>query len=56
MYMWQQGVKHSRFTRKTILNSHIVSVYKGKKPFKCNVCDRGFTWKWDFNVHKRTVH
>ena len=34
----------------------ITSVHKGKKPFKCNICDASFTRKGSLNIHMGSVH
>ena len=35
---------------------HIASVHEGKKHFKCNICDAGFTQKASMNGHISSVH
>lgn len=35
---------------------HISTVYEGKKPFICNICDSSFTQKFHLNDHIVTVH
>ena len=37
-------------------NGDIQSVHEGKKPFKCNICDTGFSYKGHLNVHFESVH
>ena len=34
------------FQKRQIIKSHnLEAVYEGKKPFKCNICDTGFSQK-----------
>ena len=39
-FSMEQGLKH-----------HISSVHEGKRPFKCNTCDRNFSQKSKLNRH-----
>ena len=34
----------------------MLSVHKGKKPFKCDICDVCFTHKHDLKYHTEYVH
>ena len=44
------------FLKKGVMNGHIESVHKGKKSFKCNVCDTAFSEKSNLNGHIESVH
>ena len=35
---------------------HVASVHEGKKPFKCENCDKSFFYKSDMNKHVASVH
>ena len=39
-----------------ILSVHVTSVHEGKKPFKCDICSRGFGVKGNLNDHVKEVH
>ena len=41
---------------KKLLQSGISSVYEGKKPFKCDICDSTFVKKGSLHDHTRTQH
>ena len=35
---------------------HIASVHEEKKPFKCEICDKGFSQKHNMKIHVESVH
>ena len=37
-------------------NGHIVSSHERKKPFKCEICNKTFSYKSTIKEHKATVH
>ena len=39
-----------------ILSVHVTSVHEGKKPFKCDICSRGFGVKKTLNNYVKSVH
>ena len=39
------------FLKKGNLKGHTESVHKGKKPFKCNICDAAFARKQNLKGH-----
>ena len=42
--------------KKGDLNKHVASVHKGKKPFKCDICDYRSSEKGHIKIHVATVH
>ena len=45
-----------RCSQKGDMNKHVASVHEGKKPFKCDICDRSFSLKSHMNRHVASVH
>ena len=44
------------FLKKGNLKGHTESVHRGKKPFKCNICDAAFARKQNLIGHIESVH
>ena len=38
------------------MTKHVVSVHEKKKPFKCEICDKGFSQKHKMKIHVASVH
>ena len=44
------------YNKKGRMNQHVVSVHKGKKPFKCNICDANFSDSGNIKRHVFKIH
>ena len=53
--MYLIPVWYTNFGQKGNLNTHVATVYEGKKQFKCDICDSKFGVKGKLNVHVTTV-
>ena len=42
--------------KKGDLNKHVASVHKGKKPFKCDICDYRYPVKTKMKTYFASVH
>ena len=38
------------------MKGHIATIHEGKKPFKCAICDAGFTSKHGMKKHIVAIH
>ena len=38
------------------MQTHFAAVHEGKKPFKCDLCEKTYTQKSHLNTHIRAVH
>ena len=39
------------------MKNHVESrVHEGIKPFKCEICDKTFSQKWNMKIHMKNVH
>ena len=54
------GVYQKRSSAKntliSTLNQHNELVHEGKRPHKCEICNKGFCYKKDFKKHTDSVH
>ena len=44
------------FHKKNCLTGHISTMHEGKKPFKCDICGTGFTFRNTLNRHIQNIH
>ena len=54
--MHECTICNKSFTRKTSLNSHIMTVHEKQRPYECDVCLKKLASPSSLNRHKKVKH